>query len=117
METDIDGQLHQLLDEGELPHDAIRRAHWFLLFGDLYELYGLPLPSEAMMEVGEVILRGARAIRYPYSKQPVLTLSDVVRRQLRALARDGEEHAEAALYVLVQDIKARAFNHALAAVS
>lgn len=99
----------------------MQRAEQFFLGGDLNQLTDLPIGSDEMIEAGKVLL-GAPSIRqyaaasgHPRGRSPASTyptLSESLRERLVALIREGGEYAEAALYLLSHDLRARACNGA-----
>lgn len=114
MNEQIRDNIDNLLEEYDLPYDAMGRATRFLRIGELSKLYELPLPPEEMIEAGHVLLQAPSgmngATNGTATKRPVPVLSEPVRRRLHHLFKEDGESAEAALYILTQDLKARAFN-------
>lgn len=106
--------LDTLLQEDGLSSDVLIRASRFIRNGNLDELTSLPLSPEEMTQAGRVLLQAPSNNFLSPSQAPLPTLSAAVRYRLRTIFEADGLNAEAALFVLSQDLKARAFNRALA---
>lgn len=115
----IEYQLADLLDACDLPDDTIERARRFIESGNLgCLLYELPLALDELMAAGEVVACAsslatsfaAQGASSAASSTTVPTLPEAVRHRLQALTGEDDERTDAALYVLVQNLKAHAFN-------
>lgn len=111
---EIQSHVSKLIAEDDLPASTLERAAHFIRNGDLSRLMELPLGPDDMIEAGTVLLRAPSPSRATASCHPAPVLSEALRHRLRALVSEGNEFAEAALFILSQDLKARALNRALA---
>lgn len=115
MKVRIEQYIETLLMEEGLPAGVMKRGERFLQWGDLHQLTELPLLPDEMVEVGVMLLR-APTPDMPdrtVTGDPAPTLSEPVRGKLRALVDAADVHAEAALFILCRDVRARAFNRIL----
>ncbi len=110
----VNNHIDYLLAADCMPAETMKRARRFLYVGDVNRLFDLPLSPDEMVQVGTVLLRAPANGRSSTYGEPRPVLAPPLRRRLRALVDEGGAHAEAALFVLGQDLKARAFNRALA---
>ncbi len=115
MKARIESLIDEIIAEDGLPSSVLERATAFIRDGELRLLTELPLSPDEMIQVGTVLLRAPASERSSAYGEPRPVLAPPLRRRLRALVDEGGAHAEAALFVLGQDLKARAFNRALAA--
>lgn len=109
MKERIRSHLSILLEESALPPTTMERARRFLDRGALSDLCELPLSPSELIHAGKVVAQASPG-RVFASRSRVPVLTSPIRRRLRALACEDGRHAEAALFVLAQDIKARAWN-------
>lgn len=114
MNDSIKRHIRKLIEQDGLPDDTLIRAkRFFLLHANGPAcLYDIPLGPDERDQIGRLLAHKSLDDQRVAAK-PVPTLSSATRLQLRALFDSGSEHAEAALYVLSQDLQARAFNHTL----
>ena len=109
----IDHDVNTLLLQDRLSESALLRAEEYFRRGDLSQLIQLPLAPAEMIQAAEVLLN-APSNHYPSASSPSSTLSVATRQRLRSLVEEDGIHAEAALFVLTRDLRARALNLALA---
>lgn len=112
MEERIQIHIATLLDETDLPDDALKQAYRFLLRrGSLDKLLALPLSRDGLMQAARV-LQWTLPDPPTRTDEPAPTLAARPRRTLLDIFHDGGDLSEAALCILAEDIEARAFNHA-----
>lgn len=93
----------------------MQRAHHFILHPNSTDmLLALPLDADALLEVGYVLINHELNRPNRTARRPVPVLSEAVYEHLHTLYEEGGEHTEAALFVLVYDLRARAQNRVLA---
>lgn len=112
---DISWQPHfqALLEEEGLPPDAQARARRFLSSASLDELRSLPLDPDDLLAIGRVLAQMPSSNHAPSEALP--SFSRETRSRLRALFEEDGPYADAALFLLTQDLRARAIGRALAA--
>lgn len=109
----IKRQLAALLETSDLPEDTLERTQRFAARGNLDRLlYELPLTPDELITAGKVVARApsASVASRRILSEPAPTLPEAICYRLKALARENDECADAALYVLGQNLKACAFN-------
>lgn len=104
--------LHALLEEEGLPSDARKRARHFLSRGDLAELHTLPLDSDDLLDIGHALAQ--MPSNGHDSPDALPSFSSKTRDRLRTLFDEGGPYAEAALFLLTQDLRIRAIGRAFA---
>lgn len=116
MHNGIERQLAALLEASDLPEDTLERTQRFAAHGNLDRLlYELPLTPDELIAAGKVVARAPSVSIAPRRalSEPTPTLPEAICYRLKALARENDERADAALYVLGQNLKACAFNRVL----
>lgn len=91
----------------------MERTARFIQIGDLNQLYELPLGDNELLHVGRVLTKAPSSTHVSLSGAPLPVLPDAARDHLHVLLDEDSEYTEAALFVLTQDVKARAHNHVL----
>lgn len=114
MKERLENHVSKLLAEDGLPASILERAALFIRSGDLSRLMELPLCPDDLIEAGTILLRTPSGRHASTSCDPVPVLSEPLRQRLQAIAAEESKFADAALFILSQDLRARALNRTLA---
>mgnify|MGYP001183573079 CR=1 FL=1 len=107
--------LRRIVESENLPEGIMERAERFFLAGDLNQLFELPIDTDEMIEASKVLMSAPSIRQYAKTSEQseprvYPTFSESLRSCLLRLVHEGSEHAEAALFLLSHDLRARACN-------